>query len=490
MNNFALSFWRDKKKSAEKTCIYNKLFVPLHPVNNTPYSTMAYDNRDAIDFATLPVPKLFRRMFFPTLLGMVSSVVLNITDGAFVGHGVGSNALAAVNIVAPVYMLITGIGLMFGIGGSVVASIHLAKDDTKAARINITQSYLGGLVVGCLLAALILSNKAATCRLFGASEALVPEACKYLFWIALFQPFCMIAETGLFAVRLDGQPKLAAGIHITTALLNIFLDWLLIFPLNMGLEGAAIATASCYGLCGVACLAYNAFGARTLRLYRLKTSITSLQLTLRNLAYQMRLGFSAFVGEMAMSALFIAGNYQFIRYLGEDGVAAFSVACYCTPVVFMLANSITQSAQPIISFGYGKNIPERVLEAARISLFVAVGGGLAIVMFFAVGAPQIASLFLPAGSAHDLCAEGLPYFAISALFTIVNVVCVGYYQSIERSTRATVYTLLRGFVFMLPAFIILPALIGATGLWLALPAAEFLTTIVILVMTLKPSQKG
>lgn len=452
---------------------------------------MAYDNRDAIDFATLPVGKLFRRMFIPTLLGMVSGVVLNITDGAFVGHGVGSDALAAVNIVAPVYMLITGIGLMFGIGGSVVASIHLSKGETKPARINITQSYIGGLLVGSLLAALILSFPEATCRLFGASDALVPLATKYLFWIALLQPFCMIAETGLFALRLDGQPRLAAGVHIATALLNIFLDWLLIFPLHMGLEGAAIATASCYGLCGVICLAYNAFFAKTLRLYALKISTTSLMLTLRNLAYQVRLGFSAFVGEMALSVLFIVGNYQFIRFLGEDGVAAFSVACYCTPITFMVANSITQSAQPIISFGYGKNVPERVLEAARISLFTALGGGIAIVMLLALGAPQIASIFLPADCpAHDICAEGLPLFAISALFTIVNVVCVGYYQSIERATRATVYTLLRGFVFMLPAFLLLPMLAVPEGLWLALPLAEFLTTIVILVMTLKPSKKG
>ncbi|MDO4210877.1 MAG: MATE family efflux transporter [Bacteroidales bacterium] len=452
---------------------------------------MAYDNRDSIDFATLPVGKLFRRMFIPTLLGMVSGVVLNITDGAFVGHGVGSDALAAVNIVAPVYMLITGIGLMFGIGGSVVASVHLSKGEVKPARINITQSYIGGLVAGSLLAAIILSFPETVCRLFGANDALVPLATKYLFWIALFQPFCMIAETGLFALRLDGQPRLAAGVHIATAALNIFLDWLLIFPLHMGLEGAAIATAFCYGLCGIICLGYNAFFAKTLRLYALKLSSTSLMLTLRNLAYQVRLGFSAFIGEIALSVLFIVGNYQFIRFLGEDGVAAFSVACYCMPITFMVANSITQSAQPIISFGHGQNVPERVLEAARISLFAAVGGGLAIVMVMAVGAPQIASIFLPAGcAAHDICAAGLPLFAISALFTIVNVVCVGYYQSIERATRATVYTLLRGFVFMLPAFLLLPMLAVPEGLWLALPLAEFLTTLVILIMTLKPSKKG
>lgn len=448
---------------------------------------MAFDNRDSIDFATQPVPRLFRRIFFPTLIGMLSGVVLNITDGAFVGHGVGSDALAAVNIAAPIYMLITGIGLMFGIGGSVSASIHLSQGRTKAARIVVTQSYLGSLLAGIVLAAVILTNQEATCRLFGANDALIPLATSYLFWVALMQPFCMMTESVFFAVRLDGSPRLAAAIHIVTALLNIFLDWLLIFPLDMGLEGAAIATSCSYGIAGLACLAYSQWGATTLRLYRLKMTLTSLRLTLRNWGYQIRIGSSAFVSEMALSALIITGNYVFIQYLGVDGVAAFGVACYCLPVVFMLASSITQSAQPIISYGYGKGVPERVVEAARLSLFVALGGGIGIVMLLAVGAPQIAQCFIPdtTSTAFALCAEGMPYFAIGALFVIVNVVCVGYYQSIERSTRAMVYTLLRGLVFIVPSFILLPTLIGIPGLWLAMPFAEFLTTIVIVVMTLK-----
>ena len=103
-------------------------------------------NRDALDFAHEPVGRLFRQMFLPTLLGLVSMVVLNITDGAFVGHGVGSDALAAVNIVAPLFLLSGGMGLMLGIGCSVVASIHLSHDNRHAADLNITQGILASLV--------------------------------------------------------------------------------------------------------------------------------------------------------------------------------------------------------------------------------------------------------------------------------------------------------------------------------------------------------
>ena len=104
------------------------------------------DNRDSLDFKTEPVGKLFRKMFLPTLVGLVSMVILNITDGAFVGHGVGSDALAAVNIVAPLFLIGTGIGLMYGIGGSVTASIHLSKGNNHAAYLHITPAILASVI--------------------------------------------------------------------------------------------------------------------------------------------------------------------------------------------------------------------------------------------------------------------------------------------------------------------------------------------------------
>ena len=104
--------------------------------------------QDSIDFGTMNIPKLFRMMFIPTLLGMVLSATINIADGIFVGRGVGSDALAAVNIVAPFFMLATGIGLMFGVGASIVASIHLSHQKVKVANINITQALSVSLCIG------------------------------------------------------------------------------------------------------------------------------------------------------------------------------------------------------------------------------------------------------------------------------------------------------------------------------------------------------
>ena len=436
-----------------------------------------YDNRDSIDFANEPTGRLFRRMFLPTLISMVSMVVLNITDGAFVGHGAGSDALAAVNIVAPLFMLMGGIGMLFGIGSSVVASIHLAKDNQKAANINLTQGIVASVLCGVLMGAVIFCNQPAVCRLFGCSETLVPLACSYMKWIALMAPFNLFGMTAMFMVRLDGSPKFAMAVNCGMALSNIILDYVLIFPCGMGLEGAAIATAFSFSAGNLPVLWYLLRRSHNVQLYRLKASLTSLQLSLRNVAYQVRIGASAFLGEAAIAAVVIVGNYVFIHYLGEDGVAAYSVGCYCLPIVFMMGNAIVQSVQPIISYAHGAGNATRLKEARRIAVRTAGISGIVALLLLSLGARLISATFLPVGcNAYTLCCQGMPYFSVACLFVAINIVLIGILQSTERATQATVFTLLRGFVFSIPCFLLLPLWLGTPGLWLALPVAEGLTT--------------
>ena len=360
-------------------------------------------NRDALDFAHEPVGRLFRQMFLPTLLGLVSMVVLNITDGAFVGHGVGSDALAAVNIVAPLFLLSGGMGLMLGIGCSVVASIHLSHDNRHAADLNITQGILASLVSGIVLSAVVLSAQEWVCRLFGCTDRLMPLACSYLRWIALFMPLNMFGTTAMFMVRLDGSPRFAMAVNCTAAGLNILLDWLFVFPLQMGLEGAAIATSLSFGVCTLPVLYYVARLSRSVRLCRIKLSATSRRLTLRNLGYQCQIGFSALLGDLAIASVLIVGNYNFVKYLGEDGVAAYSVACYCLPIAFMMGNAIVQSVQPIVSFAYGHGDSVRMRAATRLAVGTAVGMGLLGMTFLGFEGGIVSSTFLPVSwhaSAH------------------------------------------------------------------------------------------
>lgn len=146
----------------------------------------------------------------------------------------------------------------------------------------------------------------------------------------------------------------------------------------------------------------------------------------------------------------------------------------------MMADAIVQSAQPIVSFAHGAGNQPRLMESRNMILRWAVTAGALVGAGMYLCSDYITMLFLEASEpAYALCIEGLPYFGLGVLFVTLNIVLIGYMQSIEQARKATIFTLLRGFLIVIPMFIILPSLIGDIGMWLAIPAAEFITFLLI-----------
>ena len=436
--------------------------------------------RDDIDFGTLNIPRLFTKIFMPTLLGMVSWSLLTVVDGIFVGWGVGSNGIAAINICYPIFLVLTGFALMVGTGASVIASIHLSQNNVKAARINVTQAvwFSTFVVIGAMLFILIAPEQIS--YMLGASPTLMPLVRDYMFYLIPSGIMQMWSVVGLFVIRLDGSPKYAMWCNVIPALLNIFFDWLFIFPLGMGVKGAAIASAISTVIGGVMAFVYLVKYARTLKMGSIKMSPTSVVLTCRNVSYQCRIGFSALLGEVTMALLLFVGNLVFMKYLGDAGVGAYGVACYYTPFVFMFGNSIAQSAQPIVSYNYGLGRWDRVRKTLSISVRTAVLSSIFSIVAFTLFPQQLVHLFISESDpAAQIAIEGLPYFAAGFLFFILNLVAIGFLQSIKKMAPATIFALLRGVVFLFPAFLLLPEFIGVKGMWLALPLSELLTFIVV-----------
>ena len=223
--------------------------------------------RDAIDFGRTSFPQLFVRLFIPTLTGLLFGSLLNVTDGIFVGRGVGSDALAAVNIVAPLFLLTTGVALMFASGVSIVAAIHLSKGNVKAANINVTQALTIPFVLIALLLSVVVLMPREVTILFGGSERLVPYVTDYLRCAAIGILMCVPLFVGMFVVRLDGSPNFAMMVNIINSLLNIGLDYLFVFPLEMGIKGAAIATSMASTVSALIMMGYFVFRSRQIRLF-------------------------------------------------------------------------------------------------------------------------------------------------------------------------------------------------------------------------------
>lgn len=437
--------------------------------------------RDSIDLGTVKIPRLFRLYLIPTLLGMLSLCAVTATDGIFVGRGVGSDALAAVNICIAPTMVMMGISLMLGVGSSVVSSIHLASGNVKAARLNVTQALATATLIVVIFLGLTLISIDTTGRALGSSDTLMPLIRDYMPWIfvcCLFQSWCGI---GLFVVRLDGSPKYAMWCNVLPGLLNVVLDYIFIFPLQMGIKGAAIATCISCAVGGVMVMGYLLFFARTLRLIKIKMSRKSFRLTLRNIGYQCKIGISALLGEATMGVLMLMGNLMFMKYIGNDGVGAFSIACYYCPFVFMIGNAIAQSAQPIISYNYGKGSKSRVIATEKLAILAALGCGLAITAAFIFTPSAMVHLFLdPDLAAAKIAVKGFPIFSVAFIAFIFNLTAIGYFQSVEKVTPSIVFALLRGLIFLVPAFILLPTILNTTGIWLALGISEILTALSII----------
>lgn len=190
-----------------------------------------------------------------------------------------------------------------------------------------------------------------------------------------------------------------------------------------------------------------------------------------------RLFIPTLCGMLSISAVTVADGIFVGQGVGSDGIA-----CYYIPFVFMVGNAIAQSAQPIISYNFGAGASGRVIQARRIALATAVVCGM-IAMGLFVCCPRIlVGFFLDTDTPAALIAiEGFPLFASGFVFFIVNLTVIGYYQSLERVRAATTFALLRGFVLLVPAFLLLPRAAGISGIWLAMPLSELLTCAVIAV---------
>lgn len=442
-----------------------------------------------MDYANGNIRKLFIKQLIPNILGMAFGALFVIVDGIFVGNGLGSDALAAVNIIAPIFTFMTGIGLMFGMGAAIIATIHLSHGKRKRANVVITESFIISsiLMVGFSIIALFFPHEIAV--LFGAPESIVDQASEYLVTFSFFAVFQTALSSLPFFVRVSSPNYSLLCLSVAT-IVNIILDYLFIFVFKWGLFGAALATGlgELVGAAMLGCFLFRKSSA--LRFVKPRINGRNLWYALKNMVDISRLGFPVLLSEITISVMAIAGNYSFSRHIGVNGVAAFSVINYLFPVVFMVFNAVIQSAQPIVSYNYGLKQKDRYVKAVRLALFSALAiGSVFTVASFLFNRPVV-SMFIPdmTNPAWVLASEGLPYFSIDFIFFGINVVAIGYYMSVGNVQRAMLFTTIRGILPVI-GFWLLPLWLGTVGIWLAVPVAEVIsTTVVILTVTgRKPS---
>lgn len=432
-----------------------------------------------MDYTNTSIRKLFLKQLVPNILGMALSALFVIVDGIFVGRGIGSEALAAVNIVVPIFTIMTGVGLMFGMGAAILSTISLSKGKKRAANQVATLSFVVSSLIMLLytIVAVCIPEKIVT--LFGSPDEIVHMASEYLMTLSLFAVFQTAICSLPYFVRIS-NPNVAMLSLTAATILNIVLDYLFIFIFEWGLFGAAFAIGIGQVVATGILLYYLIKKSPTIRLVALSYSLRSIKFGSRNTWQMVQLGFSVLLSEITISVMSIAGNYTFGHYIGVEGIAAFSIIGYTFPVVYMIFNAIVQSAQPIISYNYGLNNQINVFKSLRLTLLTAIVTGGIFVIILTLFSSQLVSLFIPdkSSAAWIHAVEGLPYFSIDFIFFGINVVFIGYYMSIEKSVRALIITIIRGLLPVV-SFAIIPIWLSHTGIWLSVPIAEIMSTLFV-----------
>lgn len=406
------------------------------------------------------------------MLGMLGLSLYILADTFFVANGIGADGLAALNLAIPVYSFISGVGQMIGLGGATRYSINQDKQGKDASHV-FSQSinFVALAAIPFVLLGLFGAPYLAT--LFGATDAIHEMSTTYMRVILIFAPIFMLNFVLINFVRNDGAPKLAMLAMLSGSLANIILDYIFIFPLQMGIFGAVLAT----GLAPIiSMLVLSAhFIKEHLNFKLIKTSVS-----LRELFDIASLGNSLLITEVSSGVVMIVYNTVILAQQGYIGVAAYGIIANISLVIIGLFNGIAQGMQPLLSQNYGQRKVENVKKVRRYGLFT--GTVLAIVAYFSliIWDTEIVSAFN--SELDPLLAQtaisGIRIYFIALVFVGYNIISSIYFSAIEQPKAAFIISGSRGFLVIIPAIIILAYLWGMTGVWLAFPFTELIAAVI------------
>lgn len=426
-----------------------------------------------------------RREFFKytsqNVMGMIGLSCYILADTFFISQGLGPDGLTALNLAIPFYNFIQGFGLMMGMGGATKFALLRGQGREDEAQGVFTQSLILALAASLLfvIPGVFCSSQLST--LLGGSGAVHGMTRIYLRVLLSFSPAFLVNNVCLCFVRNDNAPRLAMTAMLGGSFSNILLDYLFIFPLNMGMFGAILAT----GLAPVISLAILAphFRRRTLRLSRQG-------LRVKGAGELAALGSPSLIAELSSGLVLLMFNLIILSLAGNLGVAGYGVVANIYLVVLALFTGLSQGIQPLVSAAWGRREERTVRTVYRYALWAAVLLAAAVYVLSVLFAQPIVAVFNREQDPvlQQIAVRGLRLYFTAFFFSGFNVVTAVYFSSMDRPRAGFAVSILRGFVLIVPLALIMSRLWGMDGVWLSAPVTEALTALVAiyLLRKLKP----
>ncbi len=413
------------------------------------------------EYGTSSILKLFFRCTIPAMVGMGFSALYTITDGIFVGHFIGEEALAAVNLVMPLVMIITALSDMVATGSSVRISILLGKQKHEEANrvFTVCLTLITAISVVLGLIGFILARP--LIGLMGAEGLTAQYAVEYLQIFALFMPLCSIYYSTDNYLRACGKVRLSMTINIISSILNIVLDFIFIVILGQGLWSAAIA--SCVSMSVGAIWSLIPFLRKKLPIVFAKGWLTARQV------FQIIInGSSEFFVSIAGSLFAIIINVVLIRLGGATAVAAVSIVECVDSITGMIIHSMVDALQPAISCCFGAGLIQRMKKIQKSVMEASAMLSLLSMVFLLVGGKYLLPLFIKDGDValYDMSLRAMQFFALSYLVSWIDRTLSGYMTSVERPWHSLAISMAGTFAFPLLLLCVLVPIWGLDGVWI------------------------
>lgn len=400
------------------------------------------------------------------IIGMLGLSCYILADTFFVARGVGADGLTALNLAIPIYSFMQGLGLMLGMGG---ATRFVISRSEKVFTQGVYYTLLSAFVF--VMAGIFFSSEIAT--LLGADGDTLENTSVYLKIMLCFSPMFLFNNVIICFVRNDGKPKLAMLSMLIGSLVNIVLDYIFIFPLGMGMMGAAFAT----GVSPVVSLCI--LSSHFIKKENTFTFVAQ-RLQLRTFADIASLGVSALITEFSSGIVIILFNFIILNLEGNIGVAAYGIIANIALVIIAIFTGISQGMQPILSFCHREGKRGSVRQVMKYGFVTAISIAVFVYVVSWIFAEAIVVVFNKDDNLRlsQIAVKGLRIYFTTFAFSGINILCATYFSAVDNPKNAFVISILRGFIVIVPAAFILSGFFGINGVWVAMPVTELMVLLI------------
>lgn len=425
--------------------------------------------------------KTILQFSIPSIIAMMLTSLITVTDGFFIGNYVGKEGLAAVNLGLPIVYLYLAVGLMVSVGGVAIAGMVLGGGNIKNCNSVFNQTMCTAMIATVLLSVIMWLCLYPMLHILNADVQVAGFFKDYYGIMLLELPIMVInASFGMF-IRGEGKPQYFMQVNILNVLLNILLDYLFVRWFSWGIKGIAVASLLA-AIVTLLCILY--FFIKKSSVYKFCRFDFSGEVLINTLLN----GSSEFVGEMSLSISMFAYNYVILKNIGVDGVTAFTIVGYIAYIFSMVIIGFGQGASPLISFAYGAKEPMLAISLRRITNFMVLIAGAVVLLLVLVGSGWYSSLFVKSEVVEQMVYSGIIIYSVSFLFSGINTISSFYFTSIGKAKESAIISFARGLVILLICIFTLPPLFGMAGVWLVAPITEVLTLLLSLFFIGKESK--